>query len=208
MNMSQRDAHSPGSRLPWGRLLLATGVILVSFTCLGFVGGGAYYWADITDAWQRWQALGAPPEKAVGFVTGDINVIYVSTVAGGIYGCEHEISVNDSCWQVAQEPLRVDPETLFDKSVFLGTLKPPHGVIVDELVATIWYADAAFETRYILLEDGTVWKWENDRGLGGILACIIGPMAGAILGAVATIVLWGYIGLRRTLRRHNNTNIG
>lgn len=197
MNEHQQDDLPSENRLPGVRLWLATGLILISLTCLGLVGGFAYYWAESTDFWQRWQALGAPPEKVVGFVTGDINVIYVSTASGGIYGCEHEISVNDSCWQAAQEPLRVDPDVQFDNSVFRGVLKPPRGVIVDELVATLWYADAAFETRYILLEDGTVWKWENDKGLGGLFACIVGPLVGIILGIVATVILWAYVGDRR-----------
>jgi len=208
MNTRQKNSHSSDGRLPWTLLLLATGLILISFTCLGLVGGGVYYLAKTTGALQRWQALGTPPDKAVGFVTGDISVIFVSTAAGDIYGCKHEKTGDASCWHAAQEPLRVDPETQFDNPIPRSEFKPPRGAIADELVATIWYADAVFETRYVLLEDGTVWKWENERGLGGILACILGPIAGAILGIVTTIVLWGYMGLRRTLQRHNNTNIG
>jgi len=68
--------------------------------------------------------------------------------------------------------------------------------VVDELDVTLWYADSAFETRYVLLEDGTVWKWEYDKGSGSLFACILGPLVGAAAGLLVAAALWIFVGRR------------
>lgn len=189
--------QKPGNRLPWARLLLATGVILISLSCLGAMGGMAYYWAENAGITSTWQALGAPTEKGVDLVTGDLDLIYVRSANDRLYGCEHGgIRDPDSCWAEASEPLAVDPQVEFDNPLFQGSLAPPRGTVVDELDVTLWYADSAFETRYVLLEDGTVWKWEYDKGSGSLFACILGPLVGAAAGLLVAAALWIFVGRR------------
>lgn len=180
------------------RLIIATGVILVLVSILGLVGSLSYYWAENAGILSSWQALSVPPEKAVKIVTGDINTVFVRSVSNHIYGCKHEEKNDpDMCWYSASEPLDVDAETVYDNPLFGGTRKVPPSSIVDELDATLWYADFAFETHYVLDEDGIVWKWEYDKGGLDIFYCFLGPLAGAAVGILMAAVLWLYALFRR-----------
>ena len=92
------------------------------------------------------------------------------------------------------------------RSVLGGTIlmhraimETPPGMVVDALQVTVRYAESMSETRYLLMLDGAVYKWEYDRGLYGSLGtlalCLI---FGLVLAVVAVIVLWLYKGLRRS----------
>ena len=86
--------------------------------------------------------------------------------------------------------------------MFDGEVRPPSGAAADTLDVTVRYADASFETRYILLKDGTMWKWEHDGSAYGTLVVIVlGPVAGLALGVVVVVVLWARAGLRSQQRR-------
>jgi hypothetical protein len=199
-----RDHGRKTSRLsPRARLLLATGAILVLLPCLGLTGGAAYIWARQTGAFSRWRSLGQPPGTGVDIVTGDHDVVYVRTATGSIFGCEHrETRAPDDCWEDAQEPLSVDSEARFDTRLYEREVEPPPGTVVDTLYVTFWYAEDAFEIRYVLLEDGTVWKWEYDVGSYLNLAILLlGLAVGGAIGVVAVVVLWVRAGLR-SRRRH------
>lgn len=183
-----------------GKLIIAAGVVFLSLTCLGFVGSLAYYWAANAGILSSWQALNAPPEKAEEIVGGDINVVYVRSVSKRIYGCKHEQKSNpEMCWYRASEPVEVDPETVFDQPLFESELSPPTSTVIDELIATIWYADAAFETRYALDEYGNVWKWGYDRSWVNSIVCFIGPLAGAAAGLFLAVVMWIIALLKRVI---------
>jgi len=184
------------------KLIMVSLLILIFFMFMGLVGGSLFFLAENQGLLSRWQELGATPEKSVEIVTGDINSLYVRTNSGSIYGCRHEEKdVSQSCWFKASLPLDVDPETVFDSPLYDGAPEPPNNSIIDDLDATIWYADAAFETRYALDTDGVVWKWEYDRGWLDNLVCFLGPLAGATVGLLLLIVFWAYIGIRHLARR-------
>ncbi|MFQ5580653.1 MAG: hypothetical protein ACE5FZ_08570 [Nitrospiria bacterium] len=108
----------------------------------------------------------------------------------------------DDCWYETQEPLSVDQKARFDKSLYQREVEPPVGTVVDTLEVTVWQAEDAFEVRYILLEDGTVWKWEYDVGSYlSLFIIILGPIAGVALGIVVVVILWTGVGLRRLQHR-------
>jgi len=198
MTEYKKDNHQPKRLLPWVRLLLATGVILTLLPCLGLVGNVAYFRYQKAGAFSHWQSLGAPPYSGVDIVTGDIGVVYVRTAAGNIYGCMHKRKrVADNCWYEAQEPLSVDRKATFDNRLYQNEVEPPPGSVADMLDVTVWHAEDAFETRYILLEDGTVWKWEYDMGAYfSLFILILGPLAGLALGIMVVVILWASVGLR------------
>lgn len=183
------------------KLILVSLLILIIFICLGLAGGSLLFMAGNQGLLSGWQKLGATPEKSVEIVTGDINTVYVRADSGSIYGCKHEEKdVSQSCWFKTSPPLDIDPETVFDKPLYDGSPEPPNSSIIDDLDATIWYADAAFETRYALDADGIVWKWEHDRGWLDIMVWFLGPLAGAAVGLLLLIVIWAYYGSRRLAR--------
>ena len=200
-------------RKPWVRLLWATGVLLVTLPCLGLVGSSVYLKARQAGALSRWRSLGTLPARGVELETGDIAVVYVRTAAGSIYGCRHKGTREErDCWFEAQEPLEVDREATFDKRLYPREVEPPAGTVVDTLQVTVWRAEDAFETRYALLQDGTVYKWEYDVGsYWSLLILSFGPIAGLVSGVVVVAILWagaGLRGLRSRLERKKGPDEG
>ena len=193
------DTDQPKRRSPRARLLVATAIVLLALPCLGLVGSVSYFSARKAGVFSRWRSLGMPPGGGVGIVTGDISVVYVRTGAGAVFGCSDHRGrkLPDDCWREGREPYGIDRKAAFDSRVYEGEAKPPPGTVVDSLEVSIRYGDAAFETRYVLLEDGTLWKWEYDVSAYGDLGTIVlGPLAGMALGIVAVIVIWARAGIR------------
>ena len=186
------DDHRHKRPIPWSCLILVTGMVLITLPCLGLMGSLAYLKFRQAGVLSRWQSLGTPPDGGVEIVTGDTGVVYVRTDKGEIYGCEHlDRDKADDCWHIAQKPLSVDSRARFDERLYQGEVEPPPGTVVDSLEVTVWFAEDAFETRYILLEDGIVWKWEYDAGAYfSIFVILVGPAAGLITGIVVVVILW------------------
>ena len=196
----QRQARRPSSR---ARLLLATALLVALLPCLGLLGGAAYLKVRQGGTLSQWRSLGAPPGAGVDLVTGDPDVVYVRTTSGDVYGCRHRGSGPPrDCWERAQEPLSVDPQARFDQRVYQGEVQPPPGRVLDTLYVARWYAEDAFETRYVLIEDGTVWKWEYDVGGNwSLLILLAGGLAGVALAMAAAAVIWLPVALRALRRR-------
>lgn len=175
--------------------------IIVLFSCLGMAGGLIYFWAMNNAILSSWKELDPVPEKAVEIVSGDINSVYVRSVSDNIYGCKHgQKRVTPGCWFPAQDPFDVEAETEYDNPLYEGSLNPPGNQVIDELVATVWYADAAFETRYALDENGIVWKWEYEKGWVDMLVCVLGLAAGATVGLLVVILWWFFVWISRIVR--------
>jgi hypothetical protein len=196
--------HLPRQSQPKSRqrLWLATVGLLVLLPCLGLAVSAAHLKARQAGILSRWQPLGAVPAGGVDIVAGDLNVVYVRTAAGKIYGCRHSGRRPDpNCWMEAQEPLNVERHAASGRQLYTRQVKPPQGTVVDTLVVTAWYGGDAFEARYVLLQDGTVWKWKYDVGAIWTLSILIlGPLVGFVLGVVAAVVLW----VRARRRPHRN----
>lgn len=189
-------------RLPWARLFVVTCATLVLVPCLCFGGSVAFLKFQESGASNRWRPLGAPPGSEAEFVTGDTDVVYVRSAGGDIYGCRHQRKVTvDNCWVEAQEPLDIAPDTDFGELQFQENVEPP-GTVVDTLDVTVWKRDASFETRYVLLQDGTVWRWETSEvGYFNLIIIALGLIAGGVLGIALVVILWSGVGLRSLWQR-------
>ena len=203
MTEQAKDNHQPKRPSQRVRLLLATGAILILLPCLGLVGSSVFLRARQAGALSRWRSLGAPPGSGVDIVTGDTHVVYVRASTGSVYACEHRATREaQDCWDTAQEPLRIDPKAKFDKSLYEGEVELPAETVVDSLNVAVWYAEDAFETRYVLLDDGTVWKWDYDVGAyWSLLILILGPLGGLLLGIGAAVALWAPVAVQALRRR-------
>ena len=188
------------------RLLLITAAILLLLPCLGLGGGFAYLRVRKTGVLTRWRSLGAAPGGGVEILTADIGVVYVAAGTGKAYGCKHRGRTADrDCWHEAQEPLIVDDDTKFDVRLFEGEVVAPSGTVLDSLDVTIWRAEDVFETRYVLLEDGTVWKWEYDVGsYWSFTLLVLGLAAGLVVAVVVVVVMWARAGMGAWRRRRNS----
>ena len=200
--MAPPPAQESRRRFPWARLLIASAALLVLLPCLGLACSLAYSTLRQAGDLSRWQSLGGPPEGGAEIVAGDPGVVYVRSKAGQVYGCEPPQAVAGGCWREAREPYQVDPKAVYDSPVYQGEVEPPPGNVVDRLDVTIWQAEDAFEARYALLEDGTVWKWEYDVGAYFSLGLLLlGPAAGLAIAILAAVALWLGVGLGRSTTR-------
>ncbi len=161
-------------------------LVLICSPCLGLGGAVAYLGGQSGGQFAHWRSLAAPPETAVGFVAADPNQVYVATQSGQVYVCDHhQAPVNTQCWQPAEAPYAVEQETDYQHSVFAGEVPPPPGEAVDAVYVALFYAEVAFEARYVLLTDGTIWVWEyGTNSNGSLLVLLAGPVLGLALGGV------------------------
>jgi len=193
--------NSPAARAPSRTSALAVIVflVLICSPCLGLAGGAAYLQAERQGRLARWRPLAAPPEPAVAFVTADPNQVYVSTVSGQVYRCRHNSDpVDRQCWLLAEEPYTIASESDFEHSVFTGQVPPPPGDLTDVVYVSIFYADAAFEARYALLADGTVWVWEYAASSNmSLLVLLAGPVVGLVLGVIVVLALLVFAATQR-----------
>jgi len=201
-NSVQSDhQEKPGAR---GRLWLATGVLLLLLPCLGLGGSVVYTRLWNEGALSRWRRLKLLPAGGVELVAGDTTTVYVRTAEGRLYGCRHRggIEVPKNCWFEAQEPLELHLDARSEHPLYHGEVQPPAGTVVDRLDVTVRYAESASETRYVLMQDGAVFKWEADAGMFGSLNKLLcGPALGVVLGVAGTAILWASYGLRRRRKR-------
>ena len=176
-----------------GLLLLL--VCLVGLPALGLLGSWAYLQAQSDGLLARWQSLGTPPGEATEFAGADLDRVYVRLADGSLLGCGHRRDEPDPvCWSPVPALPNFDQDLLVDAPVFDAQIPPP-GPVRDSRIASMDYADAAYETRYLLLEDGRVMKTELGTGAYlslGILC--LGPVLGLGLGLLVAIVAalaWG-----------------
>jgi hypothetical protein len=176
-------------------LALVILVILLCSPCLGLGGGLAYVNALGQGRFARWRSLAAPPAGAVALVTADPNRVYVETGSGAIFGCAHNgRAAGLGCWTAAEPPFAIDSQADFERAVFSGDVPPPPGDPVDQLPVSLIYADAAWEARYAVLADGTVWVWEYSAGgYDSLVALLLGPVVGLGAGllVIGLLVLLG-----------------
>jgi len=186
-NPDVRQRRSRGARL-----LLATVALLTLLPCLGLLVSAGYVRLRQVGAFSRWRALGAPPGGGVDILTGDLEVVYVRALGGTLYSCAYEEKPSAAgCWQPAPEPLRVDEWATFDRRVLDRDVRPPAGTVTDTLEVSAWYPEHAFEARFALLDNGTLWVWRYDVGSYlDLFILIVGLGIGTVLGMVAVAVLW------------------
>jgi len=182
------------ARRPWSgaRLLLATLALLILLPCLGVLGGAGFLGLRQSGAFSRWRSLGAPPGGGAEIITGDLEVVYVRAHNGAAYSCAYgEKPAPADCWRPAVEPFRVDPEATFGERVLEKDVPPPAGTVSDTLEVTAWYAEDAFEARFALLDDGTLWVWRYDVGSYLYLfILVVGLVVGGLVGVVGVVLLW------------------
>ncbi len=207
MNAGERKMDPLATRRPSSRarLVLASLAMLMLFSCLGLMASGVYLWARQAGALSRWRSLGTPLGRGTEIVTGDTDVVYVATAAGRVYACDRsKAEPTEDCWKETSQPLRIDPETEFDHPLFQKDVAPPSGTVMDVLNVTLWYVEGAYETRYVLLQDGSVWMWRYDvNAYVSMFIWVFGALAGLALGILGMAVLWVRAGVTAMLLRRS-----
>lgn len=190
-SLTASPSHSrPAPSAAAGAALLILVIVLLT-PCVGLAGSVGYLSLRTSGALSRWRSLGTPPEAAAEIAAGDTERLYVRTDSGSLYRCENfSWQRSGACWVPSQAPFDLDPNADFAKGLFGGQVPPPPGEVRDELKVMAWFAEDAFETRYAVLADGSVWVWQYDVGSYRNLAVLaVGPLAGFGLGLVVAALL-------------------
>jgi len=162
---------------------IVTALFIIPLAISGFFIGLWLWYRMSEGALVQWQTLGSPPEKAIRIIdignefgTQDISI---ETDSGKVY------RFKQSTWQATEKPptARNFPQTCYATAPKLPS--PPGNVIsCAEISAFEWITD---RTRFVLLDNGTVWRVHHQVGIEALLIPIcIGPLIGALIGVLIT----------------------
>jgi hypothetical protein len=171
-------------------------LIVIVTAIVGFLVARWTVQKFMAGAFVQWQSLGAPPERAVKILRveplfpGDRGDISVETIAGQIYHCCRGSNIH---WesQESESPYREVCGTYSPQP----PLEPP-GQPIDcaETPEIEWNLN---RTTYVVLDDGTVWRWHHAVDFStSLLLNLGGPCGGAVLGGVVSVLI-----LRLTWRK-------
>jgi hypothetical protein len=176
-------------------------VVLTSF--FGFVVGAALS-SPLTEMWAngaltRWQPLGLPPGKAIDILDFSYNTpqgtydVYVATETGDVYVCCRQSQPQWKWTSQPQAPFVVECGTL---NLLPGTL--PTGSIVDCAEPPGPMESLSYQrTIFIVLDNGTVWRWHNFVPLAGLMPVILTCLS-MLMGAMGGAVVIWQIGRRQS----------
>jgi len=160
-------------------LTLAVAGLLIG----GLMGLGR---ADRLPREQPWQPLGSPPAKVTGLLQIDRGELYVAAADDQIYKC---------CWERSELPEYPSyPPSHFPCDA--SQEKPaPSGTVVDRLEVTYCGPDYGLAYAYILLDDGSVWKWASAEdplaAIGNLVSYSLGGIGvGLLVGGSTAIWSW------------------
>ena len=150
-----------------------------------------------------WQQITLPPENAVellafhttGFESG---ILYIRATSGNVYAYSpFSDGASNVEWRKVEQVNR--EESSYECKLGRFSTPNPPGRIVSQLESHPCLQDAESQVNYIILEDGSIWKWDKSTGemdgllipLGVIVAVIGGALAGVagvVIGLVTLIL--------------------
>jgi hypothetical protein len=140
----------------------------------------------------QWQSIGSPPGGASRIIsTGqeyNTREIAVLAINGRAYHCCDQTAL---VWEEAEHN-QPQPRLACGALTAFPTANPP-GKIVDCAEISNW-EPATSKTIFVVLEDGTVWRWHLDVFLLTplIIQFVCGPLIGLIMG-MSLLCLWGKV---------------
>ncbi len=166
----------------------------IVFAIVGIVVSNWLIFAWSEGKFTSWEAAYLPEEASAShFVVALGPVVYVESDDGTLFA--HPISFDKPPWEEI-------PRSFLEKVPFAsgedgdcqltsegwGGYRKPPGVVRERLECTIYgYEGISDDFRYVILEDGGVWRWEHvGLGWGGLLVLflmlIITPVSAVVFG--------------------------
>jgi len=155
---------------------------------LGFVIGVIlFYVVTFIERRGSWEQLESPPGDILRIVAAEQYSAIVETGDNLLYEvyCRVE-NADDVCWEEVEDPIDV-PNWSCDDDVF----PQPPDQVRDQATFCFQHEYLVF-TRYFLLKDGSLWRWEYAvYPLGQVVQLvrivIVSTIAGAIVGVVLVV---------------------
>jgi hypothetical protein len=176
---------------------------LKRFAIVGFIIGALLAIAVLAleFVFPVWLPIMAPPEKAIQLLAYhnndfEANTLYVRTVSGNVYAFRFlTYGTSDIEWR-SVEQANADANNYECNFGKFSTPRPP-GRMVSQLESHPCVLDSSSQVNYIILEDGSIWRWGKSVYefeeiwvvFGLIVSVIIGGGLGVALGVLIGFVI-------------------
>jgi hypothetical protein len=138
-----------------------------------------------------WQQIAEPPENAIKLLAYQGGILYIRAASGNLFA----YGTSDSKWKSVGQ---VNPQaSSYECNLRQFSTPRPPGRIVSQLETHPCVEDATSQVNHILLEDGSIWKWEETTGEldvllvpAGVVVAVIGGALGVVAGLLIGLVTW------------------
>lgn len=182
------------------RFLMVIGVtILAVFFC--FLGSYTIFTFPFGTSWEQ---LPAPNSIVTELIIADEwGDLYVETIDNSVFSCNIR---DEQCSEIHPE------EVNFSRDLCSSNLKftPPNppGSIEESIELNLCGADTVLQVNYVLLSDGTIWKWIHGWGwLESEMSLMVGIVFGVatILSGLTWLLVWNYRIATRQFKKRKET---
>ncbi len=160
-------------------------------TTMFFIGGLVlnYY----QGLFVKWQPLEIPPEPPAKILSVNLQSIDIQTISGTVYTYKPDTSY----WMTYDRPTgkwikgRMAADQIEQSCNTEDTwisLAPPGKVI--ETHDFSWCPEIIVKVKYVLLEDGSIWRWSDPGTANGITILLIAPILGFVIGIILSFIIW------------------
>ena len=180
-------------KLSWRDSLRLVGLAtVVGLVCGSLLGVAVFVVYPSLDS--GWRRISNPPDKAIElfgyYYLGEM--VYVGTETRKIYACSSPTyKDNKGCTKLTEIPPESNINVSCNWKVF-PTPKPP-GRTIHQFEAHPCIPDSTLQVNHIILEDGSIWKWEKGTSEFGdfLTAIFVGVcgIAGAVLGLISGVII-------------------
>jgi hypothetical protein len=174
-------------------------VSTVFSTMVGGLVGGSVSRVLNDPIWISWKSLGIPPEKPIKITDGDIWGVVILSSSGKLFEftpteMEWRTGLVSGYWVSSSSPKLKGKDS--QCTVRPMNYRKPPGKVTD-FYETRWCYEIVVSTKYVILEDGSVWRWNTRDGRPIVFYCVaVGLGLGFLTGP--TIVALYFV--RRNLK--------
>jgi hypothetical protein len=174
--------------------------LAVLLPAIGLAAGILIGRAWNSGAFARWQRLPDPPASPVQIVGGSARDVYIQASDGQVYSCNPS---DGPCWAQDEKPATSPAQSGDCEQYPLHySVSPAPGKVVDSLQIQWCHFEAGEETNYVVLEDGSVWRWQHwDANFLNLTRSFVSLAGGCLAGLLLSVALVLAVWLRKRAQR-------
>jgi len=177
-----------------GWLLKRFVLIIIVAIIGGYAAGQLTYYLG-TRPFRTWQLYATPDELPTKLLTAnEFGELYIRTAADSVYVCSNHEECQDfddkevpRSHDLCQSSRRFDPP-------------PPPEASIDSMELHLCGADVTIQANYVILSDGTIWKWHHTWGWSeGLMAVFVFTASAVLIFIIG--MLWLFWQIRAEVKR-------
>ena len=170
---------------------LSLGTVFIT-TCAGFVCALLGAFLASMGLFSFWVSLGTPPGQPVNIIATDSETVYVKTSDERIF------AFIEGQWIISKLSQPDDSQCSYSVSFVIS---PPNHA-KDSVQQGYCFPHGQRDMRYVLLEDGSIWRWSSPERLSMLFDMLpMGIFAGLVIGALLIPIVE-----RRAIRKYFGLN--